>query len=271
MNVSIFLVLHAAVLRVLGLAGLALLFLSASPALADDNFLSPEQAFKFSARIEGNEAVLGYDIAPGYYMYRERFAFEARGATTGTPKMPPGTVVYDQTFQKNVETYRGKLTIRVPVSGNGRFTLAATSQGCSDKGLCYSPTTSSATLVASDAAPDPTAPPAGRTGAPAGRIETALFSRDLALILPMFLLLGLGLAFTPCVLPMMPILSSIIVGRGVQGSRMRGLGLSFSYSLGMALVYTAMGIAAGLAGQGLATALQNAWVLGGFALLMMLL
>lgn len=271
MNVSIFLVLHNAALRVLGLAGLALLFLSASPALADDNFLSPEQAFKFSARMEGNEAVLSYEIAPGYYMYRERFVFEARGATTGTPEMPPGTVVYDETFQKNVETYRGTLTIRVPMTGNGRFTLVATSQGCSDKGLCYSPMTSSATLVANGGAPDLAAPPAGRTGAPAGRIETALFSRDLALILPMFLLLGLGLAFTPCVLPMMPILSSIIVGRGVQGSRMRGLGLSFSYSLGMALVYTAMGIAAGLAGQGLAAALQNAWVLGGFALLMVLL
>lgn len=271
MNVSIFLLLHAAVLRVLGLAGLALLFLSASPALAEETFLPPEQAFKFSARMEGGEVEVRYDIAPGYYMYRERFAFEARGAMTGRPKLPLGTIVYDETFQKNVESYRGKLTIRIPVTGSGPFTLVATSQGCSDKGLCYSPMTSTAALDASGAALSATALAEGGPGGDAGRIEKALSSRDLVLILPMFLLLGLGLAFTPCVLPMMPILSSIIVGNGVHDSRMRGLGLSSSYSLGMALVYTLMGIAAGLAGQGLAAALQNAWVLGGFALVMVLL
>jgi thiol:disulfide interchange protein DsbD len=247
------------------------MFLSASPVLAEEAFLPPEQAFKFSTRMEGEEAVVRYEVAPGYYMYRERFAFEARGATLGTPKLPPGTVVYDETFQKNVESYRGNLTIRVPVTGSGTFTLVVTSQGCSDKGLCYSPMTSTAALDASGAAGSLTAPAAGVTGAAVGRIEKALFSRDLALILPMFLLLGLGLAFTPCVLPMLPILSSIIVGSGVQGSRMRGFALSASYSLGMALVYTLMGIAAGLAGQGLAAALQTPWVLGGFALLMVLL
>lgn len=271
MNVPIFLLLHAAVLRVLGLAGLALLFLSASPALAEEEFLPPEQAFKFSARMAGEEIEVRYEIAPGYYMYRERFAFAARGATLGTPKLPLGAVVYDETFQKNVESYRGNLTVRVPVSASGAFTLVATSQGCSDKGLCYSPMTSMAALGAGGAAGSTAVPAEGGAGDSAGRIETALTSRDLTLILPMFLLLGLGLAFTPCVLPMLPILSSIIVGSGVQGSRTRGLALSVSYSLGMALVYTLMGIAAGLAGQGLAAALQTPWVLGGIALLMVLL
>lgn len=271
MNVPIFLLLHAAVLRVLGLAGLALLFLSASPALAEEAFLPPEQAFKFSAQMGEDEILVRYEIAPGYYMYRERFVFTARGAALGTPKLPLGTVVYDDTFQKNVESYRGNLTIRVPVSANGAFTLVATSQGCSDKGLCYSPMTSTVALDTSGAAASAAAPAAGMAGATPGRIESALSSRDLMLILPMFLLLGLGLAFTPCVLPMLPILSSIIVGSGVQGSRMRGLALSASYSLGMALVYTLMGVAAGLAGQGLAAALQTPWVLGGFALLMALL
>ena len=146
MNVPIFLLLHAAVLRVLGLAGLALLFLSASPAMAEEAFLPPEQAFKFSAQMNEDEILVRYEIAPGYYMYRERFAFTARGAALGTPKLPLGTVVYDDTFQKNVESYRGNLTIRVPVSANGAFTLVATSQGCSDKGLCYSPMTSTVAL-----------------------------------------------------------------------------------------------------------------------------
>ena len=271
MNAPFFLLLHAAVLRVLGLAGLALLFLSATPAQAEEEFLPPEKAFKFSARMEGQEAVVRYEIAPGYYIYRERFAFEARGATLGAPKMPLGTVVYDDTFQKNVESYRGNLTIRVPVTGSGAFTIAATSQGCSEKGLCYSPMTSTAVLDVSGTAGSTAVAVKGAAGDSAGRIETALSSRDLTLILPMFLLLGLGLAFTPCVLPMLPILSSIIVGSGVQESRMRGFALSVSYSLGMALVYTLMGIAAGLAGQGLAAALQTPWVLGGIALLMVLL
>ena len=84
-----------------------------------------------------------------------------------------------------------------------------------------------------------------------------------------FLLAGVLLSFTPCVLPMLPILSSIIVGEGAQrASRGRGLALALSYSLGMALVYTALGVAAGLAGEGLAAALQNPWVLGAFAVLL---
>lgn len=93
----------------------------------------------------------------------------------------------------------------------------------------------------------------------------------LVLIIPAFIVLGLGLAFTPCVLPMLPILSSIIIGEGDNTSRKRGFILSLAYSLGMAIVYTLLGIAAGLAGEGLAAALQNPWVLGGFALLLVVM
>jgi thiol:disulfide interchange protein DsbD len=104
-----------------------------------------------------------------------------------------------------------------------------------------------------------------------GRIEASLRSGKLLAILPLFLLLGLGLSFTPCVLPMVPILSSIIVGEGERVSRKRGLALSGAYALGMALVYTALGVTAGLVGEGLSAALQNPWVLGAFALLMTVL
>eukprot|EP01036_Dinobryon_divergens_P048421 gene48421-64963_t len=90
-------------------------------------------------------------------------------------------------------------------------------------------------------------------------------------LLALFALLGLGLAFTPCVLPMVPILSSIIVGEGARSSRGRGLVLSLTYAFGMAIVYTALGVAAGLIGEGLAAALQNPWVLGAFGLLMVVL
>jgi len=117
----------------------------------------------------------------------------------------------------------------------------------------------------------PAAPVANAAAAPAGemgKIESALKGGKLLVIVPLFMLLGLGLAFTPCVLPMVPILSSIIVGDGAKVSRTRGLLLSLTYALGMAIVYTALGVAAGLAGEGLATKLQNPWVLGCFALLM---
>jgi thioredoxin:protein disulfide reductase len=114
-------------------------------------------------------------------------------------------------------------------------------------------------------------------GGDGGRFESALKSRNLASIAGVFLLAGVLLSFTPCVLPMVPILSSIIVGRaaqpasGQEPSRCRGLSLALAYSLGMALVYTVVGMVAGLMGEGLAAALQNAWVLGAFSLLLVAL
>jgi len=290
--------------------------LFAGTARADEEFLDPQAAFKFSAKVvEGKAVAVTYEIADGYYMYRERFKFEAEGATLGAPQIPPGKVKYDETFKKNVETYHNQVTIVIPVQAPGPFTLKATSQGCSEKGLCYSPMESTARLMvvggassaagnnlfglggakspapgaqsvpgaaqqpavdtpaATAGAADPQAPAAAEVKASGesemGKIESALKGGRLLVIAPLFILLGLGLSFTPCVLPMVPILSSIIVGDGVgPGRRSRGFVLSLSYSLGMAIVYTALGIAAGLIGQGLSAALQNPWVLGAFALLM---
>ena len=233
-------ILLALLLAVLGLAR----------AVAQD-FLEPEAAFRFSARMaDGGTAEVSFDIADGYYMYRDRFRFSADGAKVDAPQLPPGKVKFDQTFDKEVETYRHRVTVRVPVQGEGPFVLRVTSQGCADAGLCYSPMDSGVTLEA--AAP----------------LAQTLQGGQLLKIVPLFLLLGLGLAFTPCVLPMVPILSSIIVGDSARPSRKRGLLLSGAYSLGMALVYTGFGIAAGLAGEGLAASLQKPWVIGGFALLL---
>ncbi|QKY01370.1 protein-disulfide reductase DsbD [Janthinobacterium lividum] len=302
---------------------LAMAVFGTGQARADDEFLDPELAFKFSARMQDPATIaVTYVIADGYYMYHERFKFEAVGAKLGTPVYPAGKVKFDDTFQKNVETFRKTLTITIPVEAAGPFTLKATGQGCSDKGLCYAPQDATAQLVgggggqsmapgglpskfalpaapAVDTAavngpqaqaspgvsvmsipqaditstPEPVAPaPVAASPAPAqsemGKIEAALKGGKLLVIVPLFMLLGLGLAFTPCVLPMVPILSSIIIGDGGKVSRSRGLLLSLTYALGMAIVYTALGVAAGLAGEGLAAQLQNPWVLGFFALLM---
>jgi thioredoxin:protein disulfide reductase len=235
------------------LLALLLAVFGLAKAVAQD-FLEPEAAFRFSARMaDGATAEVSFDIADGYYMYRDRFRFSADGAELGTPELPPGKVKFDQTFGKEMETYRQRVTVRVPLQGEGPFVLRVTSQGCADAGLCYSPMDSGVTLEA--AAP----------------LAQVLHDGRLLTIVPMFLLLGLGLAFTPCVLPMVPILSSIIVGDGAKPSRKRGLLLSGAYSLGMALVYTALGIAAGLAGEGLAASLQKPLVIGAFALLLTIL
>lgn len=279
--------MHHAFRRLLTALFLSLSFvLFAAPAQADDNFLAPEQAFKFSAQMADAQTLeVSYIIADGYYMYRERFHFKAdHDAVLGQPVFPDGKIKYDETFKKNVETYRNKVSIRIPVKGEAPFRLTVTSQGCTDKGLCYSPMDVAVQLFPISTAAGNTmsvtvvTPTASDGGNPSpspvidsndiGGIQTTLQSGKLLLILPLFFLLGLGLSLTPCVLPMVPILSSIIVGEGTRSTRGRGLLLSAVYALGMALVYTALGVAAGLAGQGLAATLQNPWVLSLFALLL---
>ncbi len=270
-----------------------LLFAATGTAHAEEEFLAPEQAFAFAARVADKSTLeIRYAIADGYYMYRERFHFAANNdARLGEPVYPAGKVKFDETFQKEVETYRHEVIIRVPFTAGGPFDLTATSQGCTDKGLCYSPMDSVVHFTAADIAAGASGAavllPAAGSPAAAGQSWWAGFSRIFSsgegdssgiaaslksgkwlVILPAFFLLGIGLSLTPCVLPMVPILSSIIVGEGASTSRGRGLLLSSIYALGMALVYTVLGIAAGLAGQGLAAALQNPWVLSVFALLL---
>ena len=257
--------LIAALMAIIGLFGTA-------HAQADEEFLDPAVAFKFKAAMQDDATIaVTYQIHDGYYMYRDRFKFSATGATLGVPNIPQGKIKFDETFQKDVETHRGELTITIPVQADGPFTLLASSQGCSDKGLCYSPQEASVRLVGGSAGPFAGAVDAGAELSVMGKIEAALKGGQLLVIVPLFMLLGLGLSLTPCVLPMVPILSFIIVGEGVKVSRSRAFGLSVTYALGMALVYTALGVAAGLIGEGLAATLQNPWVLGGFALLMALL
>ncbi|SOY52472.1 thiol:disulfide interchange protein, cytochrome c-type biogenesis, N-terminal interacts with and activates DsbC [Cupriavidus taiwanensis] len=277
------------------LAALAWLCLGGSlHAATEDDFLPPEQAFRFAASQPDDKTVeVRFDVAPGYYMYRERFAFAAQPAAVklGAPAYPQGKVKFDETFGKEMETYRDTVVIRVPVEAapaDGKWTLTVTSQGCADKGLCYPPMESvhkvGGSALAdlfgkrgrSDAPAAEPAPAPARQAAPGAlraddsdRIAGALASRNLGLIGALFFGLGLLLTFTPCVLPMVPILSSIVVGEHV--TRGRALLVSLAYVLGMAVVYTAVGVAAGLLGEGLSAALQTPWVLGAFAALMVAL
>jgi len=275
---------------------LAGLFLALGAARAADDFLPPEQAFRLGALARDERTVeVRFEAADGYYLYREQFKFVATDPAVklGPISLPRGKVKYDETFQKDVETHRGTVVVAIPIeAAPARFALQVTNQGCADQGLCYPPQTREISVslagfggdgkvvavnaVAAGGAIAGLGGPASTESALA--INTGDVGIDAALrggrwwsIVAVFFAAGVLLSFTPCVLPMLPILSSLIVGGGQAASRSRGLGLAASYSLGMALVYTALGIAAGLAGEGLAAALQKPWVLTLFALSMTLL
>lgn len=266
---------------------------------ANPSFLDPEKAFVLSAQMVGPQEIeVRFNIARGYYMYRERFEFALDDPVVklGTPVYPNGVVKYDATFNKDMELYFGQVTIRVPIDPWPRdtpakpLTLNVTSQGCAEAGLCYPPMDSKLNLsVSADGNSYQLAQ--GTVGAGVGLMQRMqdggwkdiLFGADdigLADLLTntgigqvslLFFLLGVLLALTPCVLPMVPILSVLLVGEQHHVSRWRGLALAASYVLGMSLIYTALGVAAGLSGAGLAAWLQTPMVIGVFALILGLL
>ena len=257
---------------------------AAQPARADDDFLPPEQAFKLSAELRpGGIVHLAWAIAPGYHLYRDRLVFAA--PQVGQPALPDGVRKFDSNFNKEMETYAGQLAADLPVKADSHqpFVLRVGYQGCADAGLCYPPAEvafkvdpaapGALTLAATDAPATSAAPAPAPTVAQeddSSLAQRTLRSGSAWRIGLAFLAFGLLLSFTPCVLPMVPILSSIIVGEG-NVSRRRGFVLALAYSLGMALVYTALGVAAGLAGEGLAGALQKPWVLLTFGALLVAL
>ena len=256
-----------------------LFFLVLPTAWAADEFLPPEQAFKVSAQMVAVDRIeVLVRIAPGYYAYREPLRFTAQGAELGTPEVPQGKVKFDENFQKNVETYRNDLRIPLPVRATVPFKLTVVAQGCADAGLCYPPLTTEIAIDPTQLSPASGAQPAAKAvpvqaagWLDGSRVDDILRGGRLWQVVLAFFGMGVLLSLTPCVLPMLPILSSLIVGTGQRPSRLRGLGLAAAYSLGMALVYTALGVAAGLAGEGFAAALQTPWAIGGFSLLLVLL
>ncbi|MCB5364667.1 protein-disulfide reductase DsbD [Pusillimonas sp. CC-YST705] len=274
---------------------------------AEEDFLAPEQAFKLSAAMASPaELDVHFAIAPGYYMYRKRFAFQAdEDGLLGDPQYPEGVMVDDPTFGEVMEIYRQAVTVRIPLQASlpagERITVQMTSQGCAEAGLCYPPANQPIVLestgqgyavrgeYAREQVPGPvsqaslTAESPAQPQSAAGGLSQVSRLNDEGLatylaqsswwkIVGLSFVLGVLLSFTPCVLPMVPILLAAIAGQaGARVSRWRGLGLAFVYVLGVSIVYTLLGVAAGLLGAGLAAWLQNPWVLGVFAILLALL
>lgn len=267
----------------------ALAALTGVLAPADDELLEPERAFPASARaISQNAVVVRFDIADGYYLYRDKLGFwiaEGTGISLGPVNPPDGELIVDEFFGE-VETYRGSVEILVPVlrtpEDTAEIVLAVDYQGCADLGVCYPPLTQYLTVVfaASLAAEAEASLPATgtreRAAAPAtpsvtstpplteqDRIAAQLADGRIWLVALAFFGFGLLLTFTPCVFPMIPILSNIIVGQKDLTTR-KAFFISLAFVLAMAFTYTLAGVFAGLAGANLQAAFQNPWVIGTF-------
>ena len=287
----------------------AIVLIAGSARAAEPEILDPAVAFKLSAKVVSDSSLeITYDIAPGYYLYREKFAFasDSPKVKLGDAQIPNGKVKQDEFFGR-IETLRGQVRIVLPFTHDAEhsqpWTLDATAQGCADVGVCFPPHTEQVAfksdgtvsqngggggLAALDAAA-PSAKPAPPTITEAKRIETVvqpagngnvsesdriaqLFqSNNFWLIVAKFFGFGVLLSFTPCVLPMIPILSGLIVGQGADIGKGRAFALSVAYVLGMAVTYAIAGVIAGLSGAMLTNALQNPWVLGIFALVFVFL
>ncbi len=262
-------------------------------AVTEADLLEPEKAFRMTTRAVDERTVeVSFAIADGYYLYRERFKFETEpgiaGAAfkLGAPAFPPGVRKKDEFFGE-VETYRKQVTVRIPVektSGGDTLKLLVTSQGCADAGVCYVPLTTKSSLKLGGSGagavtavpgvpsltqgPDSVRPnPRFSTSASDFDIVALFESGSFWLVLASFLGFGLLLSFTPCMLPMIPILSGIIAGEGRHLNKVRALILSSAYVLGMAVTYAIAGVAAAYSGTLIAAALQNPWVLSAFALI----
>jgi len=238
-----------------------------------DKFLPPDQAFKLNITARDQQTLeASFIVAPGHYLYRDRIKFALEkpvGASIAQVDLPEGEIKQDPNFGQT-EVYHHDLQAVLKLAGvsGDKITVAATYQGCSEKGLCYAPIHKTLTVDLSDATGGTSA---GATTSSSDDQATSLLKNGkLWLIAVSFFGFGLLLSLTPCVLPMIPILSSIIVG-SKQPGRLHSFNLSLAYTLGMALTYTLVGIAAGLSGQLLSVALQNAWVLTATALLFVLL
>jgi len=270
-------------LALLGLAGTGLAAAQGllGPASNEDQFLPVDQAFMFTAAADGGDRVLlDWQIAPGYYLYRHRVSAKTAtpGFTLGPVAMPDGHKKHDEFFG-DVEVYYDVLSATVPVSragDAGSFEIQVSYQGCADAGLCYPPVTK--TVAIDMPAPGTAArseSAAARGAAPMvseqDRLSSLIAGGNLFAVLATFFGIGLLLAFTPCVLPMIPILSGIIATQGVAATAKRSFLLSLTYVLGMSLTYALVGAAFAAAGKQAQAFFQQPWIIISFAALFVVL
>ena len=247
-------------------------------ALGGTDFIPVDEAFKiYVSALDGNTAEVGFQVTPGHYLYKDKDfrKHESDVARTGILGLPAGEMKVDEYFGE-MEVYHNDVFVKVPVA---RATpdamdleLTVGYQGCADAGLCYPPQTRTF-HVSLPMATTVGALPAGRSApvSEQGWLASVITGSSVWTMAGIFFLAGLGLALTPCVLPMIPILSGIIAGDGDNVSPMRGFTLALAYVMGMAIVYTGAGIAAAAVGVQLQAVFNAPWVLTVFAGLFVIL
>jgi thiol:disulfide interchange protein DsbD len=250
------------------------------PDSSEDALLPPEQAFQFFATVKDAGTLhVNWEIAKGYYLYREKIELELTnpaGNQLGNYSIPRGTPKQDEAFGQ-VETFYNELGFDLPIirtnSSAQTITLQAKYQGCADRGVCYPPMTKQINLELP--AIQESTPNAGTQPIPAlseqDQIVQSLQHDSLAMTLLSFFGFGLLLSMTPCIFPMIPILSGIIVGHGKRITTTRAFLLSLSYVVASALTYTVFGILAALFGNNLQTTFQQPWIIGLFSATFVLL
>ncbi|MDH3279889.1 MAG: protein-disulfide reductase DsbD [Gammaproteobacteria bacterium] len=237
---------------------------------AEPEFLPPDEAFKLDLQArDGTTLLARFSIADGYYLYRDKTQFKSvtEGVALGAFSLPPGTEKEDEYFGKMIAYYQG-FEVTLPISravvDAHRAEFEVTYQGCAEKGICYPPIIKTVALEL---------PPSGAAGISPGlasRAGTGTERGFWGYVLAAFWT-GVLLTFTPCVLPMIPILSSVIVGQGKQTTKARGGALSIAYVLGTAVTYTAVGVVAGATGDQLQAYFQNVWAIGAVSSVLVIL
>ncbi|MDG6428990.1 protein-disulfide reductase DsbD [Glaesserella parasuis] len=258
------------------LFSLSTFYLPATASLfsSQPKFLPGDQAFAFSSQQQADQLQLAWQIADGYYLYKKEIAISSNNAKLGEPQFPTAERYQDEFFGE-VEIYRNQLTIPVALEANATGQVVVRYQGCT-KGFCYPPeevtldlqAATSADNVAKNTA-DVTAISVAQPKAEQNQLAETLAENRLAIF--WFFVLGLGLAFTPCVLPMLPLLSAIVIGSKQRPNSLRAFLLSLSYVQGMAVTYTLLGLLVAAIGLPFQVALQSPPVLIGLSLLFILL
>lgn len=263
----------------------------------EEEFLPPEEAFKLNVEVDADGKLMAYwQVAEGYYLYRNKFKFELLGnpsVSLGAVQFPKGKMKTDDilgTYEVYYKAVAAQLPIVGTVNRDKPLDIKITYQGCAEAGLCYPLTKKSLSVNVGDiktstgggtvaAASEPQDPPAAASQSTAPVLKESeqvvladyLKESNAILILATFFGLGLALAFTPCVFPMIPILSGIIAGQGSNIDTRKAFMMSVVYVLAMAITYTLAGVFAGLSGENIQIWFQNPWVLSSFALIFILL
>lgn len=235
----------------------------------EPEFLKVDQAFVFDYVQNGDQLVVTWDIADDYYLYQQQFKAVSKNASLGEPIFPEGKMKEDEFFDEPQEVYYHKVSVTYPIlQSQDDSAVKIRYQGCAEAGLCYPPTTQVVYLNAvntSDDQPNTDEASVESSGSVSQQFELAGLltgEQSLMWVLLIFLALGVGLAFTPCVFPMYPILSGIVIGQGKGISTSRAFVLSFVYVQGMALTYSLLGLVVASAGVQFQAALQHPIILG---------